>query len=419
MTETFLQYLWNYKLFTNLDFYDTEGNSVEVINFGKFNTNSGPDFSFGKVKTKGILLAGNIELHLKSSDWKQHGHQHQPEYRNVILHVVYEHDTEISDLKNAGIPTLELKNWISTSTVDKYADLLNTVAFIPCEEIFYPEAVVPLFSEQKVLEKLELKSFEIEQLLKSNKNDYEAVLFQKIAYAFGLKVNAEVFQLLATNIPYSVFRKVVRNPFQAKALLLGKAGLLNEENPENTKWRAEFEFLIQKYQLDSTVFRAKMMRLRPASFPTLRLSQLASLYSQSGLFSKVINAESIDDLKEIFKDVQASEYWNTHYSFTAKTTDFVVKKLSDAFVELVLLNAVLPFIYTYNKNLDPENVDFILRFYREMRAEKNSVVKRWEQLGVKISSAVDSQAFLHHKKIYCDTKNCLNCSIGYQLLKHV
>lgn len=419
MTEHFLQYLWNYKLFTKLDFRDTEGNALEILDFGKFNTNSGPDFSFAKLKTKNLLLAGNIELHLKSSDWKRHGHQNQVEYRNVILHVVYEHDEEVTDLINAGIPTLELRDWISENVLTRFWDLQKTGSFIPCEELFYPEAIAPIFSEQKVLEKLDEKSNEIEHLLKLNKNDYEAVLFQKIAYAFGLKVNAELFQQIAAAFPYTVFRKVARNPFQAEALLLGKAGLLQEENSQNARWRSEYNYLLKKYQLDSTVTWAKMMRLRPASFPTIRLSQLASLYANPAIFSTIINAQTPEDLTAVFMKVQASEFWTTHFSFNEKESSPRIKKLSADFIELILLNAVLPFIYTYNKNVNPDNTEFILNFYRHLRPEKNSVIKKWEKLGVKMNSALDSQAFLYHKKRYCDVKNCLNCSIGYQLMKHV
>ena len=175
MNENLLQYLWKYKIFSKLDFKDTDGNPIEILDFGTLNTNSGPDFSLAKIKTKNIVLAGNIEIHVKSSDWYFHNHDLQKDYQSVILHVVYFNDTDVSELKEAGIPTLELKDYINEKILAKYQTLENQYQFIPCESIFDASKVPFLFSEETLLKKLDEKSIEIEQLLAQSKNNYEAV----------------------------------------------------------------------------------------------------------------------------------------------------------------------------------------------------------------------------------------------------
>ena len=272
MNENLLQYLWKYKIFSKLDFKDTDGNPIEILDFGTLNTNSGPDFSLAKIKTKNIVLAGNIEIHVKSSDWYFHNHDLQKDYQSVILHVVYFNDTDVSELKEAGIPTLELKDYINEEILAKYQTLENQYQFIPCEKIFDAQKIPFLFSEETLLKKLDEKSIEIEHLLAQSKNNYEAVLFQKLAYSFGLKVNAEIYQNIAENIDFKIIQKISQNQFQLESLLFGKGNLLEKETETNQKWKREFEFLKTKFKISEQTFPVKFMRLMPPSFPTIRLS---------------------------------------------------------------------------------------------------------------------------------------------------
>ena len=418
MNENLLQYLWKYKIFSKIDFKDSEGNPLEVLDFGRFNKNAGPDFSFAKIKIKDVILAGNIEIHVKSSDWYFHRHDSQKDYQSVILHVVYFNDTDVLELKNAGIPTLELKNYIDEQILKKYQSLENHFEFIPCENLFEPRKIPLLFSEENLLRKLDEKSIEIEKLLLQSKNNYEAVLFQKLAYSFGLKVNAEIYQNIAENIDFKVIQKISQNQFQLESLLFGKGNLLEKETETNKKWKTEFDYLKIKFKISDEVFPVKFLRLMPPSFPTIRLSQLANLYHlQPNLFSKILNAKNIQDLKSFFKDVKTSEFWENHYTFEKSSEEKTEKFLSDDFVEILLINAVLPIIYTYFKNLNPEKTEQILEYYKNLKPEKNSIISQWKKLGLKLNSALETQAFLFQHKHFCSEKNCLNCSIGFQLLK--
>ncbi|RLJ23015.1 uncharacterized protein DUF2851 [Chryseobacterium sp. 7] len=204
MTEKLLQYLWNYKVFKHFNFKDIEGNSVEIIHFGKWNTNAGPDFSDAKIKINGLLLAGNIELHIRSSDWIFHNHSQDPNYQNIILHVVYQHDTDLHDLTGKNIPTLELKDYLDENIIQKYEKLVHQEEFIACETLFETEKIPVNFHEENIFKKLDEKSMELEQSLIRYKNNFEAVLFHSFAYSFGLKVNAHIFRQIAESVDYSI-----------------------------------------------------------------------------------------------------------------------------------------------------------------------------------------------------------------------
>lgn len=418
MNEKLLQYLWSYKIFRDFNFRDTEGNEIEILDFGKFNKNSGPDFSLAKIKTQNMVLAGNIEIHVKSSDWYFHQHNEQKDYQSVILHVVYFNDLEIAELKSAGIPTLELKNHIDESIFAKYENLESPFQFIPCEDIYNANFIPFLFAEECLLKKLDEKSLEIEGMLQKNKNNYEAVLFQKLAYSFGLKVNAEIYQNIAENIEFKIVQKISQNSLQLESLLFGLGNLLEKETVNNKKWKQEFEFLKAKFKIPNPTFPVKFLRLMPPSFPTIRLSQLANLYHlQPNLFSKVINAKKINELKAIFEKVKTSAFWEDHFTFEKSTEEKTEKKLSDDFVEILIINAILPVIYTYYKHLEPEKTEQILEFYKNLRPEKNSIIAQWKTLGNSFPSALETQAFLFHHKNFCLKKDCLHCGIGFQLLK--
>jgi hypothetical protein len=419
MTEKLLQYLWNYKVFKHFDFKDLEGNSVEIIDFGKWNTDSGPDFLTAKIKINNITFAGNIELHIKSSDWIFHNHSQDPNYQNIILHVVFQNDIEIDEHKSRNIPTLELKDHIDENILWKYGKLISGNQFIPCENIFNPNKIPINFHEENVLKKLEEKSLELEKSLEQFKNNFEAVLFHSLAYSFGLKVNAFIFKQIAESIDFNTINKIRQNETQLEALFFGISGWL--ENPQDEQmeiWKREFDFMKAKFNISDVIIRPKFLRLRPPNFPTIRLSQLANLYHQhQSLFSKIINSKNSEELFEIFKNVKASEYWDDHFNFGKISKIDQPKFLSKDFIELIILNTILPLKYTYHKYHNEEIADEILTFYRNIPAEKNSVIDDWKKLGLKFKTALESQSLIYHFKNSCEEKNCLNCGIGFKLLK--
>lgn len=418
MNEKLLQYLWNFKIFKSFDFKDVEGHPLEILDFGKWNFDSGPDFLLGKIRFRDLLLAGNIELHVKSSDYIFHQHSGNPEFENLILHAVFYHDVEVEELQNRNIPTLELKNYIDETVLWKYESLLKQNQFIACENLFSPTFIPFNFTEEILIKKLDEKSIVIEEALRLNKNNYEAVLFHQLAYAFGLKINAENFKQLAESLDFSVVNKIRQNQTQLEALFFGACGWLAKPEDEQMKiWKREFDFLTVKYQLPTLKITPKFSKLRPPNFPTVRLSQLASLYYlNQNLFSKLVLVKNINDIKSIFNSVKASEYWDNRFNFGKISPVVGEKFLTEEFMNLILINTVLPFKYTYHKNSDEHINDEILDFYRAINPEKNTTTENWKSLNVKMNNALESQAFIYHYKNFCEKKNCLNCSIGYQLL---
>ncbi|MCX8525114.1 DUF2851 family protein [Chryseobacterium formosus] len=419
MNEKLLQYLWNFKVFTSFNFTDTDGNPVEIIDFGKWNTDSGPDFLMAKIKIKNIILAGNIELHVKSSDWIFHQHSKDPAYQNIILHVVFQNDIDIKEFIEQNIPTLELKDNIDKNIFQKYENLLKESQFIPCEKIFSTKKIPITFHEENLLKKLEEKSLEIESDLLRSKNNYEAVLFHHLAYSFGLKVNAFIFKQIAESINFNTIIKIQQNKTQLEALFFGISGWLEKPQDEQIQlWKREFDFIKAKYNLPDIKIYPKFLRLRPPNFPTIRLSQFADLYFQhQNLFSKIISAQNANELVEIFKDIKASEYWDNHFNFGKISPVNQPKILTKDFIELVILNTILPIKYTYHKHQNENINDEILTFYWEIQAEKNSVINEWKNLGLKIKNSMESQSLIYHFKNYCEAKNCLNCGIGFKILK--
>lgn len=420
MKESLLHYLWQHKIFSNYQFKDINGKAIEILTFGILNQNAGPDFSLAKIKIDGITLAGNIEIHVKTSDWLLHHHHTQYDYQSVILHVVYEHDVEIAELFQAGIPTLELKEYITPSIIEKYRVLEKEqhFHFIACESIFEPQKLPFLFAESNLFKKLDEKSIEIESLLLKSLNNYEAILFQKLAYSFGLKVNAEIYQNIAENIDFKIIQKISQNAHQLESLFFGKGNLLPTETTENRNWKREYEYLKAKYKISDITFPVKFLRLMPPSFPTIRLSQLAQLYHlHPSLFSKLLSAKTTEEMKAVFRPIKTSPYWENHFTFEKTGEEKIEKKLSEEFIELLLINAVFPVLYTYHKHIDPDKTEAIIEFYKTLKPEKNSIISKWKKLGINMDSSLESQAFLYQHKSFCLAKKCTSCGIGLQLLK--
>jgi hypothetical protein len=421
MQEDFLHYLWLHKKLDVLHLKTTHHELLEIVQVGQHNHDSGPDFFNGQIRIQDQLWAGNIEVHIKSSDWFVHGHEQDSAYDNVILHVVYEHDTEIFRSDNTTIPTLELKQFIDPALLDNYHKLFSSKnKWINCEQDF-PEVdafTLKNWQERLYFERLERKSKTIEELLKSSKNDWEAVLFTLLTKNFGLKVNGAAFESIANSMAFATIRKTSSKLEQLEALLFGQAGLLEKESSVSyyKTLKTEYGFLKQKFQLETQgVIAMKFFRLRPPNFPTIRLSQLANLYhEEQQLFSKVISAENLKDIYALF-EVSTSPFWKTHFTFD-KESKQSTKKITKAFIDLLVINTILPIKFCYAKQKGETIDDSVLEIINALAPEKNSIVDGFTQLKQKPKSALESQAFIQLKTEYCDKNKCLQCAVGNALL---
>lgn len=422
MTEELLHYIWKFRLFNQIDLTTTEGESVEIIKVGSHNTDSGPDFFNAKIKIGKTVWAGNVEVHVNASDWEKHAHQKDKAYDNIILHVVYNADKKIKRENRDYIPTIELKNKLLSEVIKNYNKLNNSFSWIPCEKQINetPSIIINSTLDKLLLERLELKSQTIIQALQLNKNNWEETFYQILARSFGFKTNAEPFELIAKSLPINVLAKHKNNLFQIEALLFGQAGMLDEYHSDKyaLTLQNEYTFLRQKFKLKSIENHLwKFLRLRPANFPTIRIAQFASLvYQSSHLFSKILEAEKIKELKNLFQ-TSVSEYWQTHYNFGKPSTK-KNKTLGDDSIDIIIINTIVPFLFVYGKYKKEEKfVERALYFLENMDAENNSIIQKWERAGIAAKSAYDTQALLQLKNEYCVNKKCLQCNIGNHLLK--
>jgi hypothetical protein len=422
MKEAFLHYLWKFKKFDTLNLKTSNNEHITISNVGQYLELAGPDFFNAQITIGEQKWAGNVEIHLKSSDWYVHHHEKDAAYENVILHVVWEHDTEIFRKNNVEIPVLELKNYVDKVALDNYQLLMKPKSWIFCEKEIssIDDFVVRNWQERLFFERLERKSKAIDELLVQTNNDWEAVLFCLLAKNFGLNSNGDVFFKISKSIPFSIIRKESYEQENLEALLFGMAGLLDGEKEDNyyKDLKSRFDYLSHKYQIGRSVFEpVQFFKHRPDNFPTIRLSQLAGLYHvEHNLFSKVSTSSSLASIYALFK-VGALDYWQEHYQFDKKSP--VKKKtLSKSFVDLIVINTLIPILFAFAKSQGKEISENLFNLINEVSPEKNVIIDKFDSFGIKSTNAFETQSLLQLKNEYCNKSKCLECAIGMELLKN-
>lgn len=424
MQEDFLHHVWQYQKFQHQETLKTnQGENLQILSIGQHNQHqSGPDFFNAKIKIDNQIWAGNIEIHLKSSDWYAHQHENDSAYDNVILHVVWEDDVEIYRNDNTIIPSLSLKGKVNSEVYKRYEQLLKVKPQqINCEKNFanFDDFVIQNWLERVFIERLERKSELILKLLNHSQNNWEAVLFQLLAKNFGLNVNGSAFLEMSKTIPYKIIVKHHHNIEDLEALLLGQSSLLGIETEDQylKKLQERYQYLKHKYQLLPAKEQPRFFRLRPDNFPTLRLAELAAVYHQQPqLFQKLIKAQSKKEIYKIF-EVQLPEFWKTHYSLT-KESKPKRKQLSQKFIDLLIINTIIPIKFCFQKEMKTSSsYDTLFELMSSLKPEQNRKVNVFENLRPKTNqNALYSQALLQLKTEYCDKNYCLKCHLGKRIL---
>jgi hypothetical protein len=429
MTERLLQFIWQFQYFNKNELTTSEGDPVSVIIPGQFNTNQGPDFSSAKVLIGNTTWAGAVELHIKTSDWNKHKHQNDKNYDNVILHVVWENDTYRDAPKaNWGntplnVPVIELKTRIPKLLLQRYEELMQSIAFIPCEKSITPVRDITWSSwkERLLAERLLRKAGIVESYLKENNFHWEETFWWMLARNFGMKVNGEAFEAMAKSIPLTVLAKHKNQIHQIEALLLGQAGLLKPDFDEDYPklLQKEYMFLQGKYNIHPIQLPLFSLRMRPGNFPAVRLAELAMLVHKSAhLFSRIKEAGSAKEIKRFF-EVTANDYWHYHYQFD-ETSVFKKKKTGASMIDNIVINTVAPMLFAYgNYHSENKYKDRALQCLEQIAAERNLITAGFRQLQVENKNAWDSQALIELKNEYCIKKRCLECSVGNAILKQL
>ncbi|MEX1238695.1 MAG: DUF2851 family protein [Cyclobacteriaceae bacterium] len=423
MNESFLHYIWQFQYFDKTDLKSSTGEEIVIFNPGLKNTDSGPDFYNAKLRIDSIEWAGSVEIHIYSSGWREHRHQEDPAYENVVLHVVWEENEQIIRKDGTLLPTLELKARVSSAFVLQYKRIVHSRTKIPCANAIgsVPHIIRISMLDKALMARLEKKANTILLALEKNNGDWEETCYQMLCRNFGFKVNTDPFLQLAQSLPYRVLMKHGDRLDQMEAMIFGQAGFLQETINDDyyLLLKREYTLLSKKYNLKGRRMRKaqwRFLRLRPANFPTIRLAQLASvLYHQKNLFSKTLSTASWKELIPTFS-VKPSDYWLYHYQFFKKQKK-EIPSLGKMSVENIVINSIVPMLVAYGKSRDDQRfIDRAVQLLHETPSEKNNILQSWEELGLISKTAFDSQAMIELHNSFCLRRRCLDCNIGFSLL---
>ena len=422
--EDFLHYIWKFRLFQHKNLKTEDGEAIEIISPGLHHHHAGPDFQQAKIRIADTLWAGNVEIHIRSSDWMRHNHSSDPAYNNVVLHVVYKNDQEIRNEAGFKMPVLILGHRISDQLLISYQNLVFAeMVDFPCQKTVHrvDELTVQTWLDRMLIQRLEEKSARVKAVLTQQKGNWAETFYQLLAANFGFKINALPFELLAKSLPLQILAKHSSNLLQTEALIFGQAGFLTDDvaDPYYLTLQKEYQFLQQKYSLFPLEKHLwKFLRLRPSNFPTVRLAQFAALMHRNNHFlTDLIQTEKINNIDASFTGINPSEYWLDHYQF-GKISKPNSKTLGRSSVENILINSVAVFLFAFgNENQDETQRGKALQILENLPCENNFIISNFMSAGIKVKSAANSQALIELKNEFCDKKRCLNCGIGHKILK--
>jgi hypothetical protein len=422
MKEDFIHFLWKYRLFNTHNLLTTRGLPIEILNIGLPNTDAGPDFSAARIRIDSTLWAGNVEIHLKSSDWQRHNHQNDNAYSNIILHVVMEHDLDIFDNAGNEIPVFEVRRYFDMALFYKYENIINSKSWIPCGKFLEmtDNFIMINWLNRLLVERLENKSTEVRQFFNYFERKWDQTFYYFLARNFGFKINASPFALLAQITPYKLLAKHKNDLTLVEAILFGQAGMLNHEfnDAYPSLLKREYLFMQHKHNLkpmDESLW--KFAKLRPQNFPTIRIAQFSALIHQSNnLFNKITGHSDIREIMDLF-EIRCSPYWDNHYRFD-KPSAPQPKKPGNAAIQNIIINTIVPLKFLYGTEADNHEIrDHALNLLLELPPESNSIIDKFLALKIRPQNAGESQALIELKKYYCTPKKCLHCAIGHNLVR--
>ena len=420
MKEALFQFIWQNTLYNLTALSTVAGEAVTVVHPGKLNKDAGPDFLEARVRIGNTLLIGNVELHVKASDWLKHGHQHNAAYQNLILHVVYDHDSsEVA----GNTPVLELRQHIPQHVIVQYQRLAEAIGSLPCAG--QHQSVKNITKEgwlsRLLAERWEQKLSDWNILLENSAEDWRNLLYWRMAANFGFKTNATPFMLLARSLSLNILGRHRENLFQVEALLFGQAGMLGADFKDEypRALQREYDYLQKKYQLKPVLTHLwRFLRMRPANFPTIRIAQFAALVHQSEhLFSQIIETHSIAEIEPLLV-VTASYYWDTHFRFDEAHEHPAPKALGMSSIQNIIINTIAPiqFLFASRQGI-PMLQERSLNLLEQMPPEKNNITKLWSGHGWPAANAAQSQAMIQLHNEYCTQRRCLDCTIGLNIIR--
>ena len=399
MQESLLHYIWRFQKFSKRPLCSLEGKEIKLIHSGNPNPRGGPDFVAAQLYFDGLLWNGPVEVHLLASDWYRHGHHLDPQYDNVILHVVWQHDTDVTCPLGGKLPTLQLADFVSPETLLKHQEVFNKAPkFLACESAIHHFSIFQWehYLDRLFVERMEKRIEEIQQLLSTFKNDWEAILFVLLFKTFGLNSNGFAFFEAARHTPFHCVRKLQGRLTEMETLFMGQANMLTTTAVDgyHKEVQQRYTYLKNKFKLSNTNHKVQFAQLRPSNFPTIRLGQLAALYSEkTNLFQELLHHNHLDQSFRTLKCIP-SLYWKTHYNFGA-ISPVREKKISRSFFNLIAINTLLPMPFAYSRYLGKSGEEDLFLWAQQLPSEQNNILKKFASFSVPNRNAANSQGLLH------------------------
>lgn len=417
--EDLLQFIWEYQLYDATSLTTTDGISVQIIKQGYLNRSNGPDFERSEIRIGETTHHGSVEIHVDSREWEQHGHQEDSAFNNVILHACYSVSKDAYRQDGTKIPTIAIGEFIKSNAIRKYKELMDAKSFVPCEGLLTNVNAfdINLWLDRMIVERLEVRCALFDAYLATSNGNWNQAFFTAIVRSFGMPSNTEAFEEIALKITYDLVQKHHQSLFQLEALFFGIAGLLEQPKEDNyyTGLQSEWNFLKTKYTLSPISSQLKTGRMRPLNLPTVKLAQLAAFFHHVPQFiTQVLTLPPVKSVKQML-DFKLSDYWDTHYTFD-KSSEKRSKKISEGFINHLFLNAIVPFVFFYEKEKMDTATDKAISYLESIASEKNSIITNWINVGIASKNSLNSQALLHLYKTYCTPQRCLECNIGKKLL---
>ena len=438
-----MHYFWKNKIFATGPLATTDGRELWILQTGNPHRDAGPDFKQAVVKVGDITWVGDVEIHVRASDWLRHGHQHDGKYGTIVLHVVYEEDVALG----LPCPTLELKRYIPPPLIAEYEHLSRSTELLPCRSAL--PSVTPLqfsgWMSRLAAERYERRQQEVLDSLHTCHDSWHEAVFRRFVVNFGFRTNAAAFELLGRSLPYKYVLKHKDSRLQVYALVFGQAGMLEKEcidtrrdkqekkrehrsrcddcdEVENDEYyrmlQGEYRYLRYKYSLSPIPLKTwNLLRLRPQNFPCVRLAQLSEcLYRIPDLLEQLLHCETAASLSYI-SGFAPSEYWETHRHFGQSSPRHSCLIGSNT-VNLLVINTVVPTRLAHATfHGDDSMKENAFSLLEQADFESNVITRHYVEAGFPSVSALYSQAILELHKNYCTPKQCLRCNIGCLILK--
>ena len=392
-----MYYVWQHRMFQTIASVDNT--IIEIIHPGLRNLDSGPDFFNAKIKLNGTVWAGNVEMHVKASDWFKHHHQEDKIYDSVILHVVLAADAEIhlhdgEVLKTAimTIPKDVMNHFQNLTSSQRYSfSAINCKNELP----LVPQIILHDWQTSLAIQRMMNKVNRVRDIIDDKQKSWQEALYVTLTRALGTGINSEACERLARSLPFSFIMKHADNYSQIEAFLLGQANLV-----DNIQIQKEYAFLRAKFSLTPLPKEVwKMSRTRPQASPTVRLRALARIiYFHNDLFSKIIDCQDIQSISKILT---------------------IPKMIGTSTVNSLIINSVIPIMLAYAQWQKDDGLnEKAIYLLESLPAESNRYMDYWIACGIPLKNALDSQAMLQLYKDYCEPHKCLRCRLGCWLLKN-